>query len=114
MSDNIDINIIVEFECPICFEILNENNIIFLECCNKTCHKSCLVNWYKSNPHNKTCFICNKENTFCNTLIDSSENIIIQNKYNCMNQHLWFKIILTLSIIFIISILFIIIFFLVI
>lgn len=99
-----DINIIVEFECPICFEILNENNIIILDCCNKTSHISCLVNWYKNNPHNKTCFICNRENTFCNTLFTSNKNNVIQHNYNYLNSYLWFKIILCVSIISILSI----------
>ena len=97
MYDINDTNIIVDFECPICFEILNQNNIILLDCCNKTCHSSCLVTWYKNNTHNKTCFICNRENTFRNSLFTS--NNIIQHNYNFLNYYLLFKIVLYVSII---------------
>ena len=104
-NQNNNINITIDFECPICFENLNENNIIILDCCNKTSHISCVVNWYKNNPHNKTCFICNRENTFRNNLfISDVNNNIIKHNYKCINTYLWFKIILSLSIISILSI----------
>ena len=104
MSENI--NIIVDLECPICFEILNDNNIIILDCCNKTCHINCLITWYKNNIHNKTCFICNRENTFRNNLF-SSNNIIHDNNSNYYSNsyfYFLFKIILSISIIIIICI----------
>ena len=57
-------------ECLICLEILNDNSnnpIYILECCNNSVHLTCLYKWYMSN-NKKTCFLCNKNNPFCNDI----------------------------------------------
>ena len=75
------VNISIDDECPICFEILyNNNDIINLNCCKKNIHISCMKNWYKSNRNRRSCFICNQENIICNHLITFYNNEDIINR----------------------------------
>ena len=68
-----NMNIEIEQECPICFNILQENNAyLLLTCCNKNVHIKCLDEWYNNNgKENMLCFLCTKE---CRDL----ESIIIK------------------------------------
>ncbi len=63
-------------ECIICFENINSDDaLLILECCKQKVHIQCIIDWYLSNPNNKTCFICNQTNKFCEDLTyDTSEN----------------------------------------
>ena len=61
-------------ECPICFENIEENDPhLILDCCSKTIHIKCMVDWYTKHPNNKSCFICNQSNSFCKDFIYEPE-----------------------------------------
>lgn len=65
-----------KLECPICFEIIEDNDgILIMECCNKKIHLKCLINWYTNHSNNLICIMCNQNNSFCNNLINN-KNII--------------------------------------
>jgi hypothetical protein len=66
-------------ECPICFENIEENDPhLILDCCFKTIHIKCLIDWYTKNPINKSCFICNQSNSFCKDFISEPQHIQTQ------------------------------------
>ncbi len=46
------------YECPVCFEQLNENNTSQTDCCNQKSCKNCLIEWQKSS---KICIYCDYE-----------------------------------------------------
>ena len=57
-------------ECPICLEIIEDNdNFIIMECCNKNFHTKCLTKWYTCNSKLMVCVMCNQTNSFCNNII---------------------------------------------
>ena len=93
---------IIELECPICFEFVdNSNDTFFLNCCKKKVHKSCLLSWYNINNYNNlSCFLCTQSNNDINNLL--IKPILINN-----NTVYFFKIIDYIIIIFILSISFI-------
>ncbi len=43
------------YECPVCFEQLNEKNTFETDCCNQKSCKDCLIEWQKSS---KICMYC--------------------------------------------------------
>ena len=59
-----------DIECLICLEIIiSTEPLLILDCCSKTVHLACIIDWYSKHPTNKTCFICNQSNTFCRDLV---------------------------------------------
>ena len=59
-------NSIIDFDCPICFEKLQEKDSIQLICCNKNIHLKCIQNWFLNNPDLKEtqkglCLMCRVE-----------------------------------------------------
>ena len=72
-----------KLECPICFEIIEDNDgILIMECCNKKIHLKCLVNWYSNHPNNLVCIMCNQNNIFCNNLMYNETIIQISESNN--------------------------------
>lgn len=63
-----------ENNCMICFESLNNGNILQLKCCKKIIHNSCLTNWENMNKY--TCPHCR-----------SKEYRLIQRKRVIQNHH---------------------------
>ncbi len=43
------------YECPVCFQQLNENNTSKTDCCNQKSCNDCLIEWQKSS---KICMYC--------------------------------------------------------
>ena len=92
-------------ECPICFDSMADNDpVLIIDCCLKTVHLSCIMEWYSKRPDNKICFMCNQTNNFCKditydtsyydildeteisssaTQIDNSTTITIDTNYSC-------------------------------
>ncbi len=73
---------IIENECPICFEFLdNSNDYIILKCCKKNVHISCLNSWYNKNNinNNLSCFLCTQKNNDINNIL-INDNILSDNK----------------------------------
>lgn len=50
-------------ECPVCFEEINKNNLVYELDCNHTFHKKCLSKWLVNKIPTKklTCPMCRKE-----------------------------------------------------
>ena len=48
----------LKYDCPICLDKFEYNNIILLSCCGNKFHLDCLLEWIKDN---KTCPICRNE-----------------------------------------------------
>lgn len=71
-------------ECIICFEIIDPNEHVIMECCKQNVHKSCLELWLKTNINKITdisfCFYCKQKNNNIDYIIeiinDSNSNII--------------------------------------
>ena len=62
-------------ECPICLETININSLfILLNCCKKKVHIKCCIEWYRQNPNNKNCFMCNQSNNLYKELINKDNN----------------------------------------
>jgi len=61
-------------ECPICLEIISEDNIILLQCCQMKFCNSCISNWF--NTRNiPSCPICHQDtNNFYIPIADVVEN----------------------------------------
>ena len=47
-------------ECPICLEIISEDNIILLQCCQMKFCSSCISTWFNT-TNNPSCPICHKD-----------------------------------------------------
>lgn len=69
-------------ECPICFDPIISNDSLFtLSCCNQKVHLKCLCYWYDNNIDNTSCFMCNQDNPFGDTIFpliepESSNEIV--------------------------------------
>ena len=73
-------------ECCICMNEINETDLFILECCNNRIHHECLISWINTNIKNKLpdynkCILCKKHNS----LIDDYYNNIRYN-YNLINN----------------------------
>ena len=83
------LNNLYDLECPICLEEFDNNNYIIVDCCNKTFHISCIVEWYTKNPNNNHCFVCNRYNSFCKEFIyhNDSSNISLASRDTSSNHN---------------------------
>ena len=62
-------------ECPICLENISQAApLLILDCCSKTVHLECIIDWYSKHPKNKNCFMCNQPNTFCRDLVYTEDD----------------------------------------
>ena len=83
----------IKNECPICLEdITVKDPILILDCCSKTVHLSCILEWYSNHPNNKLCFMCNQSNNFCKDLIyeyisETNSNDIESEQNNEVNNN---------------------------
>ena len=63
-------------ECPICLEIISEDNIILLQCCQMKFCSSCISTWFNT-TNNPSCPICHKDiNNYYIPIADVVENVI--------------------------------------
>ena len=71
--------------CPICLELINENENKNIEMpCGHQFHANCINNWYKKS---KTCPVCRKKYNHENTLsINNFNDIEKIYNYNCINS----------------------------
>ena len=86
-----ELNIEIEDECPICFNLIeNSDPYLLLSCCNKKVHISCLDNWYNNNgKKNKLFFLCTKESIELESIIIKSP--IIENNNRTVNSQSNYK-----------------------
>ena len=59
-------NLVIDQDCPICFDSLKDNDSIKLDCCNQIIHLKCIRDWYLKNPELKEdqqsiCMMCRME-----------------------------------------------------
>jgi hypothetical protein len=99
-------------ECPICFDNIEKiDPHLILDCCSKTIHIKCMVDWYTKHPNNKSCFICNQSNSFCKDFIYDAEPThtieIHQENIEGVNSHNYYTVIYTILLCVSIFILFI-------
>ena len=77
-------------ECPICCEIINDNDTLLLSCCNKYVHKYCIDNWVLLNKNkNKEihlCVFCKKNNNYINDLLINITESEDQDNNNSSND----------------------------
>lgn len=71
----------IYLECPICLEIINENDpTLILECCKNKVHLICLEDWYSKHARRPSCILCNQYNSFCAEYIIPIDNDISHNQ----------------------------------
>lgn len=76
-----------QIECPICLEVINDTNVIIMNCCKQKIHTTCLNKWvlFKKDNH---CILCRGDNDIITgdnipereiiNDIESHDNIVIQ------------------------------------
>ena len=56
-----------------------------MQCCEKSVHISCLLNWHEKNLSNH-CFMCKQENSFCKELTNDNSNIELSSRSSNTNS----------------------------
>ena len=74
----------IENECCICLNVIEDYNIFNLECCNQMVHHDCIVNWINTNINSKLsdynkCILCKSYNK---TIDDYYNDLIISRRMN--------------------------------
>ena len=85
-------NNIMQTECCICLNNINDKDIFTLECCNNPVHHECIIEWINSSIDNSfteynKCILCRSFNTTINDIYhdllrernNSQINIVIDN-----------------------------------
>ena len=88
-------NNIMQTECCICLNNINDKDIFTLECCNNLVHHECIIEWINSSIDNSfveynKCILCRSFNTTINDIYhdllrernNSQINIVIDNNQN--------------------------------
>ncbi len=60
------------YECPVCFEQLNEKNTSKTDCCNQKSCNNCFIEWHKSS---KICMFCRYKNNDIEITVNEYSNI---------------------------------------
>ena len=73
-----------ESDCPICFDSLDNNEIIVMDCCRKKIHLECIKEWYLSDREcepNSLCLMCRVDSELMNDIYSS----LCEDEYNIVN-----------------------------
>lgn len=85
----------IENECCICLNSIEDGNIFRLECCKQIVHHDCIVNWINTNidrelPEYNKCILCKSYNKsiddYYNDLLTSRRTNTYLNLDNSSNQ----------------------------
>ena len=63
-----------DLDCPICFDLLSDSEIIKMDCCGKKIHLKCINEWYTKNHEMQTrslCIMCRVESELMNDIYNS-------------------------------------------
>ena len=85
----------IENECCICLNSIEDGNIFSLECCKQVVHHDCIINWINTNidrelPEYNKCILCKSYNKsiddYYNDLLTSRRTNTYLNLDNSSNQ----------------------------
>ena len=85
----------IENECCICLNSIEDGNIFSLECCKQVVHHDCIINWINTNidrelPEYNKCILCKSYNKsiddYYNDLLTSRRSNTYLNLDNSSNQ----------------------------
>ena len=77
---------ISDIECPICFESIDDSNLVVMNCCKQKIHSSCLNQWVLFKKDNR-CILCRGNNNIIVKLISNDITSETQNNYDRRNSY---------------------------
>ena len=74
-----------ETDCPICFDSLDNDETIVMDCCRKKIHLGCIKEWYLTNREcasNSLCLMCRVDSELMNDIYSS----LYEDEYNIVKH----------------------------